>query len=349
MSEIEVFLDVQPGETRGMVMRGARFTHLLIQRDDALAPYRLGARSVGRVVEVDRGLKAAFVDLGARSPLNAGPLAFLPLRRDDTVKVGDKVEVVVTAEPRERKGPTLRLIGPAQGEPRLLTPGPSVEAELSAIAPGIPVLTGVAAIQASWDAEEEALADGDFFAEHGLDLAVQRTRAMISVDIDHVTLPGRDARKGRQQANLMGLSHAARQIRLKRWGGLVAIDLVGTAHEADAITRAAKAAFGGDPEVAFGPLNRFGVLMLSLPWRATPIEEVLHGPSGQATVLTEALDAVRRLRHAMLSDTTIARFILTCHPDEAAIAGRLVAQLGPRAHMRIDPGARPGHGKVEEA
>ena len=59
---VEVFLDETPGETRGAVMRDGRYTHLLIHRDDDAAQTRLGARSIGRVTEVNQGLRGAFVE-----------------------------------------------------------------------------------------------------------------------------------------------------------------------------------------------------------------------------------------------------------------------------------------------
>ncbi|CAN5378920.1 ribonuclease E/G [soil metagenome] len=347
MADVEVFLDEQPGETRGIIVRDGRFETLLIHRDSDVGAHRLGARSVGRVVDVDKALGAAFVDLGGEPPMG-----FLPIRKGDDVREGMAVEVVVTAEPRERKGPVLRLIGTGEGEPRLLARAPSVADELARRAPGVEVQTGVAAIRASWEAAEEALSDGGFYADIGLDLAVQRTRALIAVDIDYAGLPGQDGRKGRAAANRMGLRHAARLIGLKGWGGLVAIDMVGTGHDAALIAAEAKAAFGSDPEIAaeiaYGPLNRFGVLQLALPWRRRPVDEVLNGWDGRATVETRALEIVRRLRHAMLSDTTAPRFTIRCAPAEAALAAPLVARLGPRAGLIADPGVLSGHADMSE-
>lgn len=344
MSRVEVFLDDMPGERRGMIMRDGRFERLLIEREDDVPQHRLGARSVGRVAAVDTGQGGAFVDLGA-----GAPFGFLPARGQDRIVEGARIEVLTVAEPRETKGPTLRLIGPATGEPRLARPGPDLAERLAELAPGISPVTGVDAIQASWDAEEEALGGGDFFAGIGLDLAIQRTRALIAVDIDYIGLPGRDLRKGRREANRQGLLHAARLIRLRRWGGLVAIDLVGVGHNGDEIGRWARAAFGTDPGVAFGPVNRFGVLQLSLPWGERPLEEVLHGRDGRPTARTRALDVVRRLRHHMLSDTAAPRLVARCAPDEAALAAPLALRLGPRAGVRADPAVAPGAADIEEA
>ena len=331
MSEFEVFLDDTPGEMRGVVARDGRFDRLLIQRESDLPQHRLGARSVGRVTAVDGGLRGAFVDLGAPEPFG-----FLPLRKADGLTVGEKVEVEVSAEPREQKGPTLRLTGAGEGEPRLLRAGPTVAETLARLAPGVEPRTGAAAIRASLEAEEEALAAGALFAHPGVHLAVERTRALVAVDIDHAAAAGRDGRRDKGRANRDGLMQAARLIRLKGWGGLVAVDLVGTGHDGAAVAAAAKAAFGEDPEIAYGPVNRFGVLMLSLPWRTAPIEERLNGPDGRPTVETRAIDAVRRLKLALADDTTAPYLTLRCPPAVAAAAGPLAARLGPRARVGAD-------------
>lgn len=341
--EVEVFLDDTPGEIRGMIARDGLFERLIIQREDDPPQHRLGARCVGRVIDVEAGYRAAFVDLGVENAPG-----FLKLPKDKPLREGDRIEVEVTAEPRERKGPALRLIGPGQGAPRLLTAGPDIRELLSALAPGVEVQTGLSAIQASWDAEEEALGSGDFFAEAGIDLAVQRTRALIAVDIDYAHLPGKDAKKGRERANREGLMHAARLIRLKNWGGLVAIDLVGANLNADVVNPWAHRAFEGD-EAVFGPLSRFGLLQLALPWRRTPIEDRLNDWDRKRSAMTKAVDLTRRLRHAMLSDTTIPRFVAVCAPVEAAAAAPLIARLGPRASVRSDPAVAQGLSDIVEA
>lgn len=341
MSEIETFLDDTPGEVRGMVVRGGRFERLIIQRESDVAQHRLGARSVGRVAAVDPGLKGAFIDLGAGEPFG-----FLPLRKSDRVAVGGKVEVEVAAEPREHKGPTLRMPGAGEGEPRLLRPGPTVAETLARLAPGVEPRRGAAAIRASLEAEEEALAPGALFAHLGVRLAVERTRALVAVDIDHAAAPGRDGRRDKGRANRDGLMQAARLIRLKGWGGLVAVDLVGTGHDGPATLAAARqafgAAFGDDPEVALGPVNRFGVLMLSLPWRTTPVEERLLAPDGRPAPETRAIEAVRRLGLALAGDTAAPYLTLRCPPAVAAMAETLAARLGPRARVKADPALSGG-------
>ncbi|MFA4938600.1 ribonuclease E/G [Brevundimonas sp.] len=340
---VEVFLDETPGETRGAVMRDGRYTHLLIQRDGDPAQTRLGARSIGRVTEVNQGLRGAFVDIGADAA------AFLPFPRNDKLSQGERLEVVVTAEPRAGKGAVIRRLGPGEGAPRLLEAASSVAEQLRELAPGEESIVGIAAIDAVIEAEEEALARSSAFASHGIDLAIERTRALVAVDIDFASMPGRDPKQARAVANREGLIQAARLIGLRSWAGLVVIDLVGDGQDAEAQFKGARAAFAHEPQAVFGPVSRFGLLQLSLPWRRTPIEELLRGVDGRPSAQTRALSLVRALRRQLLSDTGSARITARCAPEEAAIAGPLAVRLGPRAHVQADVAIPVGHGRIEES
>ena len=340
---VEVFLDETPGETRGAVMRDGRYTHLLIHRDDDAAQTRLGARSVGPVTEVNHGLRGAFVDIGAAAA------AFLAFPRNDRLSQGERLEVVVTAEPRAGKGAVVRRLGPGEGTPRLLQTAPSVAEQLRELAPGEESVIGISAIDAVIEAEEEALARSCVFASHGIDLAIERTRALVAVDIDFASIPGRDPKQARAVANREGLRQAARLIGLRNWAGLVVIDLVGDGQDAEVQAKTARTAFAHEPQAVFGPVSRFGLLQVSLPWRRTPIEEILLDASGRPSVQTRALSLVRRLRRQLLSDTLSPRITARCAPDEAAIAGPLAARLGPRAHVLADVAVPVGRGHIEES
>lgn len=335
--EVEVFLDQTPGETRGIVARDGRYHHLIIHRHDDPPAHRLGAVSVGRVTRVEPGLRGAFVDLGCGEPFG-----FLKLARDQTMAEGAVLEVVTTAEPRAGKGPALRLVGPASGSPRLLAPGPDVKAILAELAPGVQPVLDSPAIRASQEAEEDALARGVRRPELGLDLAVERTRALIAVDFDHAPAPGRDGRKARVAANRHGLFEAARLIRLKGQGGLVVIDLVGGAQDDETLRRLAREAFG--PDAVVGPVSRLGLLQLALPWKRTPVEDTLaRSPS-----LTTAIRGLRLLRARLIEDRSAPLYRLVLPPEPGAIADRLVTELGPRARVRTDAGLGPNDHLIEE-
>jgi len=339
---VEVFLDETPGETRGAIMRDGRYTHLLIHREDDAAQTRLGTRSVGRVIEVNLGLRGAFIDIAAPTA------AFLPFPRNDRITEGQRLEVVIVAEPRAGKGAAVRYVGPGEGTPRLIQPAPSIAEQLRDLAPGAESITGIAAIDAVIEAEEEALAQSIGFASHGIDLAVERTRALVAVDIDFAATPGRDPNQARAAANREGLKQAARLIGLRNWGGLVVIDLVGDGQDAEAQSKVARATFSQEPQAVFGPISRFGLLQMSLPWRRTPIEEILLDAGGRPSVQTRAISVVRALRRQLLADTLSPRITARCAPEEALIAHLLASYLGPRAVIQADAAIPPGRVRIEE-
>lgn len=323
--EVESFLDETPGETRGIVARDGRYHHLIIQRPEDPPACRLGARSNGRIVRLEPGLRGAFVDLGG-----AGPAGFLRTARDHDLSKGAFIEVVTTAEPRAGKGPALRLLGQGTGRPGLVEPGPDVRTILAELAPEATPITDAAAIRASLEAEEEALAATARNSAVGMDVVVQRTRALLAIDIDHAPAPRRDARKGRAAANREGLFESARLIRLRGEGGLVVVDLVGGAQDEETIRRLAREAFGA--EAVVGPVSRFGLLQLTLPWKRTPLLDRLSAEPARA----RAVAAVRALRAKLLEDRSAPRYRLRLEPEAGAIASVLAAQMGPRALVSMD-------------
>ena len=325
---VEVFLDDTPGELRAVIERDGRAEHILIERADDAPQTRLGARSVARVRQSAPGLKGAFVDLGG------GLEAFMSIRAGISAPVGAKVEVEISAEAREAKAPVARWIGPGAGEARLLAAAPTLIETLARLAPGVEPVTGRDAIEAGWRAVDEAEAPATL--PGGL-VHVERTRAMITVDVD-LNAHDMGRAKPRDETNRLALKAAARLIRLNRWGGLVAVDLIGSGQDGKATLAAAQAAFDHDASIIFGPVNRFGVLSLSLPWGQTPLEEVLYRDVRRRVLRREQAvqEAVRRLRFALLSDTAQARMTLRCRSSLFALAAPLVAQLGPRAHLKAD-------------
>ena len=105
---VRLLVSAQPGELRAAWIEDGRLADLMIQRDDH--PSRLGEIHVGRVTAVDRGLGAAFIDLGLE---RAG---FLPLSEAPGEKLGEgaAVTVRVLRDAAAGKGPrlTARLIDP---------------------------------------------------------------------------------------------------------------------------------------------------------------------------------------------------------------------------------------------
>ncbi|MFC3070423.1 ribonuclease E/G [Phenylobacterium soli] len=307
---------------------------LLIRRDDDDPRLLLGARSVARVASVEPALATAFLDLGA------GAEAILPFKPDARPVVGQSVEVEIRSEPRRGKQAVARWLGPAEGAPRLLAPAADLESELRVHARDAEIVTGRTARDVADEAEAEVL-ESVHPLPGGGDIAVEPTRALVSIDVDLGVRKGADAKRVTRQANLAALHEAARLLRLKGLGGIVVIDLVGRGHDGQALLAAARAAFGPDnPGVAIGPVGRFGTMELSLPRRSRPLVEILAGPDGALSDRTLAQRLVRRLETEAEAQGG-ARLIARCAPPVAAAAAPLVVQLterlGARFHVEADP------------
>jgi len=330
MTERRGYLDVGVGETRGVVTLDGRPERLLIARGGDVACQVLGAEAIGRVRKVERQLALAFVDLGE------GPDGVLNLRPDMArIAEGQALAVEIRTEARAGKGASLRLIGEAEGPPRLLAAPPGVESELIALAPHHPLVTGHAARATCDAAEAEALAT-TFPLPGGGSLAIERTRALVAVDVDLGERPGGDAKRATRAANFAALTAAARLLRLKGEGGLVVIDLAGRGHDGPALLTGARNAFAPDnPGVAMGPISRFGTLELTVPRRRRSVLDRLEGESGQLTAQTLALRLVRAVEREAAANPG-ARIAARAAPDVAEAAGAYLKALSDRFGARLE-------------
>ncbi len=336
MSQRRLFLDVGIGETRGVVTLDGRPERLLIDRGEIVPVQALGARLVARVRQVERAQAMAFLDMGQ------GTDGVLNLRPEmERLNQGQILEVEVRTEGRADKGATLRLIGPAEGAPRLLQAGPTLAEELQAFAPKVQVLTGEAARRVADEAQDEAL-QTEFPLPGGGSVALERTRALTAVDIDMGARSGNEAKRAARLANLAALGATARVLRLKGLGGLIVIDFAGRAIDGPALLAAARTLFAPDnPGVALGPISRFGTLELTVPRRSRPVLEILTGADGAPSVQTEALAMVRALEREAGADGG-ARLEALAAPDVAEAAApyiqALIARVGARVTVRAEAG-----------
>lgn len=348
MSERRLYLDESCGERRGVVTLDGRPERLIIERDGDSPEQALGARLAARVRAVERAPGLAFLDLGA------GPDAILNLSTETgPLSVGQMVEVEIRAQSRGGKGASARLLGPAEGAPRLLSPPPSLEERLLGFARGVEdIRTGGVARSMADGAQDEALRT-EFGLPGGGSVAIETTRALTAVDVDLGARAGADAKRAARAANFAALGAAARILRLKGLGGLVVIDFVGRGHDAPALLSAARAAFAPDnPGVALGPISRFGTLELTVPRRARPALDILTGESDQPSARTLGLDLVRALEREGEADPG-GRFVGIAAPDvvDAALAPTtiLIARLGARFTLRADPTRAARAGEVARA
>jgi ribonuclease G len=184
---VKLLVSAQPGELRAAWIEGRRLVDLMIRRDDH--PSRLGEIHLGRVAAVDRGLGAAFVDLGLERP------GFLPLSESPGKKLieGAAVTVRVLREATAEKGPrvTARLIDPppdlaalagaAQPPCRLLPGGDLLSRLLAAREPPDEVLIDHAETYQSWKRRATAL-HSDLGALLRLDLGAEPLFERMTLD-----------------------------------------------------------------------------------------------------------------------------------------------------------------------
>ena len=176
-------------------------------------------------------------------------------------------------------------------------------------------------------------------AAGGVSLAIQPTRALTAVDVD---LAETGAYVSVSNANLLALAEAARLLRLKALGGLVAIDLIGFPKDGRRLHAAAQAAFGPDgTEVAIAPVSRFGVMELGKPHLRQPGHEQLLDRDGRLSARTAAQAMVRALERQGRFDPG-GRLVGVCAPDVALLAEPWVARLGPRFSVRAELGMDRG-------
>jgi Ribonuclease G/E len=306
-----LYIDTSAGERRGVLTLDGRPERLLIERYDDLAAHQPGARSVARVRSIERALGSAFVDLGQ------GPDGLLALSSAKGQAAGAWIEVEVVSSPQRGKGASLRLIGQAEAGPaRLLAPAPPLEIRLSA-EPGARVIAGD---------------DARTIADLAEDLFIEPTQALTAIDVDVGAAAG-DPRRAAIRANLEAIQAAARLLRLKSLGGLVAIDLAGKGHDGARLSAAAKAAFAPDgANVSIGPISRFGVMELALPRQEAPLMEKLLDADGRPrveTVVCRLLRAIERVAGPGV------RVEATVAPEIAAAAGPLEQRLADRIGRRF--------------
>lgn len=333
MSERRLYLDVTPGEQRGVVTLDGRPERLLIVRDDEPAHLRVGARHRARVRKVEPQLGSAFLEL------EGGLEAMLDFKPDARPVQGAALEVEIRAEPRRGKLALARALGPAQGAPALLAPPAPLAEQLKALAPRAAVQAGPEARSAADEAEAEAL-EVVHALPGGGSLAIEPTRALTAVDVDVGARVGPSAKRVTRQVNLAAIAEAARLLRLKGLGGIVVFDLAGRGHDGAALSSAARAAFAPDnPGVAIGPISRFGTMELLIPRRTRPIGEILRRPDGALSDRTLAQRLIR-LAEREAAAAPGARLELVCAPAVAQAAEPLVARLteriGGRARLVSD-------------
>jgi Ribonuclease G/E len=286
------------GETREALFNGERAVAIRVKRaSDEGRRASWGEVYSGRVRAVDASRRGAFIDLGLSEQQGFLPLDVKSQARAEggkarSLKDGEGVVVSVVREAARGKNPVVRLLNePHPGGAPARLEEPEGAAEMRAARAADPAQRSL--IEAALD---EALAR-TVPVPGGGGLALEPTAALVAIDVDAGGRRGsKDPEKFAFDLNRAALREAARQLRLRSLGGLIAIDFVSMRSGASkkALEAEAKRVFAGDPwGVQLGGLSRFGVLELSRAQLTAPLHEVLREADGRATVETAALFVLR--------------------------------------------------------
>jgi Ribonuclease G/E len=300
MSErLERWVDASVGETREALVRDGRAIALrLVRASDEGARARWGEVYCARVGEVDRRRRGAFLDLGLSEQQGFAPLlddGRVRLGKERTaIRQGQGVIVRVTREAARAKNPVVEVLEIGHdGEPPHRIARPECDEDLDAAKPADPLTRE--RLDAAFD---EASAKVVAIPGGGA-LIVEPTAALVAIDVDAGARAGAsDAERFALELNCAATAEAARQVRLRNLGGLIAIDFVTMRARANVkqLESAARTAFADDPwAVQMAPLSRFGVLELSRAQLRRPLHEQLRDADGRASVETVALAALRAI------------------------------------------------------
>lgn len=350
------------GETRAALLSGGVVVEVHHRRPtDRLLP---GAVFRGHVRKIDKGLNAAFVDIGeardgflrardaARTPGSGAP------RIERLIAEGAKVSVAVVTAPAAGKGARLRLADEGHGDAvGLVQQAPSLVGDVLDSfmdkSVGVVRADGAAALadvrgwfdgHPGFTAEVETADPATLFEAQGVDavidmalqhrvpvpgggsVAFDRTEALHVVDVDS---DGRVNVAGRSglDLNMAAMTVIGQQLRLRNLGGGIVIDAVRMTREADrqAVVGTLREVVADDPAATkVFGVSAMGLVEVSRQRRGLSLAEYLRGDGAAETAAYGALRMALRSVRPQLG----TRWRLRCAEDIAAtLTGPLAASL----------------------
>ena len=296
---LETWIDAAVGETREALVRDGRPIALRIARaSDAGRRARWGELYCARVRDVDRRRRGVFLDLGLREQQG-----FLPLGEDGKARLrrervalaeGAGVIVSIVREAARQKNPVVELQETGHdGEAPHKLAHHDVDDEMLLAKPAD------SQVRAKLDAAiEDALARVAPIPGGGM-LTIEPTAALVAIDVDAGGRQGSgNPERFALDLNIAAAQEAARQIRLRNLGGVIAIDFVSLRAKSHGklLEDAVRAVFADDPwTIQFGALSRFGVFDLARAQLRTPLHEQMRDAEGRLSTETVALMALRAI------------------------------------------------------
>ena len=282
-----IFTDDAPGEFRAVLADAhGRPSALFVQRWN-------GANDRARFGDITQARIRAFAPEagGAFLELKSGEEAYTRLKPGSGFTEGAILSVEIRSEARADKL--------ARAEPTdLETQDAPAFARWCSLFPGgetlVPEVAPDRVAAAFEDVESSSVT-----LEGGGRLHIDRTRALVAVDIDTAGRLGRGSAAARALTiNREAAAEVARQISLRGLGGNVVVDCVGPLNQSasEQIRTAARRAFEAyaiDQAKVLKP-SSIGLLQVSAPWRFMPISDQLTLDPGE----TDLLQLLQQLRDA---------------------------------------------------
>ena len=324
-----------PGEVRlAWLSAEGSLIDLRIERCDR--PSLAGSIFLGRVDSIDRGLDAAFLDIGQARP------GFLPLARAPKgLAVGTFLTVAATSEPMSGKGAKLRavsvdlclksasdrrpamlrsgfdpvelVVGGSEALTEVVTDDPLLHraikvAIFQAGAPlRVKLQSGAEDLFETWEigAEIASLLNAEVPLSNGGSLIIEPGRTLTAVDVNTASLNSKGGfAHAAAEVDEEAASELARQLRLRVLGGLVVVDFLELpTREARRVLvdRLSRACAGQGLDANIRPMSPSGLVEMSLPRRRKALHEVLTdacAPETAGRVMAPASLAFEALRAA---------------------------------------------------
>ena len=351
----ELIVSALPGEVRAAVLRDERLQDLLVLREDA--PPQAGDLFLARVQRFDKGLEAAFVDLGLERP-GLLPLKQMPQGRPTE---GASLAVKVLRAPAADKGARVTAkLNPAEAAqaegrkaPARLTAGAgTLVALLDAARPEAVIADDAALLRRLKTAQADSACDFTLhsgatpvFEAEGLEevidgllrpraeladggsLLIEPGQTLTAIDVNAGRHDGRGGAAAQaREVNLSALPEIARQLRLRAISGLIVVDFLAMKKPEDrkAVAAALREALAQDPEPAqvFG-MSPSGLLEMTRRRGRAPLHEMLCRPcglDGSGREKTPETLAYEALRHSLAQarGKVVTKITLRAAPAVAA-------------------------------
>ena len=315
---VRLYISALPGETRAAWIDGERLRDLVVLRDDR--PSLADNIYLGRVVSLQPGLSAAFVDIGAARPgflplneapkgLSEGDTLVLRAARDGTAEKGarltarfgdlppDLVALAAAASPPallRRAGDPLWAALEAEEPPEeIVIDDPATFARARQVFATRPEMTGRLRLdldpaplfeRAGIEAQIEALLEPRVELPSGGFLLVEPVRTLTAIDVNAARHDGAGgSAAGALAVDLEAAAVIPQQIRLRGLSGLIVVDFLELADAGarERVVRTLRQGLAGDTRPSrVSAMHRSGLVEMTRRRAGPALHEVLTEAGG---------------------------------------------------------------------